>query len=216
MRDTWTGVRSAWLLLVCIVGLSQVRGQSPVLEGIIAHVNPDSLQTALRVLTGETGSTRGGQSDTILSRSYRMPGHALAVAFLEQRLSGLGLAVTRSSFEDTILSISGTNILAEEPGRLFPLQKYILCAHFDASGEDTQDSIAPGADDNATGTAAVLEAARLLSRYQGDYTVLYALWDCEEAGTLGSDAYAKAARAHGDSILGVINLDMLGCQQGER
>jgi Zn-dependent M28 family amino/carboxypeptidase len=102
------------------------------------------------------------------------------------------------------------NILAEQQGVRFPLQKYILCAHYDATADDTRDSVAPGADDNATGVAAVLEAARLVSRYNTDYTVLYALWDCEEVGAFGSDAYAMTARARGDSILGVINLDMLG------
>jgi Zn-dependent M28 family amino/carboxypeptidase len=139
-----------------------------------------------------------------------MPSHALAASFLERRLAGLGLEVARDSFYDSTDSIGGTNVLAEQTGSRFPQQKFILCAHYDAMAEDTQDSLAPGADDNATGVVAVLEAARLLSRYQTDHTVLYALWDCEEAGILGSDAYAKAARASGDSIICVVNLDMLG------
>jgi hypothetical protein len=176
----------------------------------MSDVNPDTLLTMLRVLTGEEGSKNGGQSDTILSRHYRMPGHVLAASFLERQLAGFGLPVSRDSFQFVSGQISGTNILAEQRGVRFPNQKFILCAHYDATAEDTRDSIAPGADDNATGVAAVLEAARLLSHYQIDYTVLYALWDCEEIGTIGSDVYAVAARARDDSILGVINLDMIG------
>jgi hypothetical protein len=198
------------VVLVCLIGLQQARAQSPVLQGIIGDVNPDTLLTTLRVLTGEVGSTHGGQSDTIVSRGYRMPGKTLAASFLERWFVGVGLPVRRDSFYTSVPSRSGTNILAEQQGIRFPLQKYILCAHYDATAEDTRDSVAPGADDNATGVAAVLEATRLLSRYQTDYTVLYALWDCEEAGTVGSDAYAQAARARGDSILAVVNLDMLG------
>lgn len=196
--------------LLCLVALDQAWGQSPILRRIISDVNPDTLLTALRVLTGEEGSTNGGQSDTILSRGYKMPGKALTASFLEHRLASFGLPVMRDSFQFAYAPISGTNVLAGQTGARFPEQKYILCAHYDAVGEETYDTITPGADDNATGVAAVLEAARLLSRYQPDYTVLYAFWDCEELGSIGSDVYATAARARDDSILGVINLDMLG------
>ncbi len=198
------------IVLLYLVGLHQAWGQSPILQGIIGDVSPDTLLSTLRILTGEEGSTNDGQKDTIVSRNYRMPAHALAAAFLEHRLAALGFGVARDTFYNSILMTGGTNILAERTGARFPQHKYILCAHYDATAEDTRDTVAPGADDNATGVAAVLEAARLLSRYQTDYTVLYALWDCEEVGTVGSDAYAKAARARGDSIMGVINLDMLG------
>lgn len=161
---------------------------------------------------------RDGLNPGRAERYYSLPVLSHAGTRLGRRIPGATPLRARACRNEKFFRRHNPLDLRDEyPGRrageAFPLQKYILCAHFDASGEDTQDSIAPGADDNATGTAAVLEAARLLSRYQGDYTVLYALWDCEEAGTLGSDAYAKAARARGDSILGVINLDMLGCSR---
>jgi len=70
-------------------------------------------------------------------------------------------------------------------------------------------TLAPGADDNASGTAAVLEAARILSQYVSDYTIIYALWDEEEQGLIGSYDYAAQASSNGDSIMGVINLDMI-------
>ena len=60
-----------------------------------------------------------------------------------------------------------------------------------------------------SGTAGVLEAARLLSRYAFDYTIEYIFFDAEEAGLIGSKDYARNARARGDSILGVFNLDMI-------
>ena len=69
---------------------------------------------------------------------------------------------------------------------------------------------APGADDNASGTAAVIEAARIFSQYDFPFTIIYALWDEEEQGLIGSEYYATQAANAGDSILGVINLDMIG------
>ena len=68
---------------------------------------------------------------------------------------------------------------------------------------------APGADDNGSGTAAVIEAARIFSQYSFPFTIVYALWDEEEQGLVGSSYYASQAANAGDSILGVINLDMI-------
>lgn len=80
---------------------------------------------------------------------------------------------------------------------------YIICAHYDAVTNYA-------ADDNATGVAAVLEAARLLSCYTTEYTVIYALWDREENGLVGSKYFAQWAKSNGMDIRRVINLDMLG------
>ena len=52
---------------------------------------------------------------------------------------------------------------------------------------------APGADDNASGTAAVIEAARIFTQYDSKYTIIYALWDEEEQGLIGSAYYAHQA-----------------------
>jgi hypothetical protein len=68
---------------------------------------------------------------------------------------------------------------------------------------------APGADDNASGTAAVIEAARIFTQYNSKYTIIYALWDEEEQGLIGSAYYALQAYNSGDSIMGVINMDMI-------
>lgn len=68
---------------------------------------------------------------------------------------------------------------------------------------------APGADDNASGSAAVIEAARIFSNYTFPFTIVYAIWDEEERGESGSRYYAQQAYNAGDSIVGVINLDMI-------
>src|SRR5690606_7633845 len=66
------------------------------------------------------------------------------------------------------------------------------------------------ASDNASGTAAVLEIARILSTQCTDNTIVYALWDEEEIGLRGANFYANQAAANGDNILGVLNIDMMG------
>jgi hypothetical protein len=79
-------------------------------------------------------------------------------------------------------------------------------AHYD-SYSSTPSNGAPGADDNASGVAAVLEAARVLSAYELDATVVYIAFDREEQGLVGSAAYANKHAS--DNILGVINFDMI-------
>lgn len=95
---------------------------------------------------------------------------------------------------------------------------YILCAHYDATASHSFpqealwfcDNPAPGADDNATGVATVLEAARILSGYEFPFDVRFVLFSGEERGLLGSEVYADSAAAAGDTIYGVLNVDMIG------
>lgn len=93
---------------------------------------------------------------------------------------------------------------------------YIVCAHYDATGVrsaggwDWQRDPAPGADDNASGVALVLESARLLAGQQFPWSIHFIAWSGEELGLLGSQAYADLAAERADNILGVLNFDMIG------
>lgn len=88
-------------------------------------------------------------------------------------------------------------------------EEVIVCGHFDSVSEDPMNR-APGADDNATGTAGVVEAARVLSRHRFRKTIRFMCFSGEEIGLQGSGAYAPEARVRGDDIAGVVNLDMIG------
>jgi hypothetical protein len=121
--------------------------------------------------------------------------------FVFQRLNRYGLQA-----HDQQYSASGRNVYGIKTGILYPERKVIVCAHYD----DSPFEPAPGADDNASGTAAVLEAARVLSQIPTPYTIIFALWDEEEVGSWGSAYFAQQARQAGEDIVGVINVDMLG------
>jgi hypothetical protein len=101
------------------------------------------------------------------------------------------------------------NVIAVKQGTVHPDSIYaIICGHFDSYAFYSPD-LAPGADDNASGTAAVLEAARVMHDYDFEYSVRYIAFSGEEYGMYGSGYYAQQARSQGDSIIGVINGDML-------
>ena len=93
---------------------------------------------------------------------------------------------------------------------------YIVCAHYDATGTrstggwDWQNDPAPGADDNASGVALVIESAKLLAGQRFPWSILFVAWSGEELGLWGSQAYATLAAEREDPILGVLNFDMIG------
>ena len=81
----------------------------------------------------------------VISRHKNNPGNDLTVDYIEMKLNQFGLTPVRQTFSGT-----GENIYAELPGLVYPNEKYVICAHFDAvpgSGP------APAADDDGSGTA---------------------------------------------------------------
>ena len=80
------------------------------------------------------------------------------------------------------------NVIGIKRGTKNPNTTVVLSAHYDST-----DRSCPGADDNATGTAALLESARVLAKQNYDRTLVLACWDEEERGLIGSQAYARSA-----------------------
>ncbi|HEC75946.1 MAG TPA: M20/M25/M40 family metallo-hydrolase [Thermoplasmatales archaeon] len=81
---------------------------------------------------------------------------------------------------------------------------FIVCAHFDSVPGS------PGADDDGSGTAAVLSAAKIMSQYKFEHTIKFVTFSGEEQGLLGSYHYAGEASSNGDNIIAVLNADMIG------
>ncbi len=101
------------------------------------------------------------------------------------------------------------NIKVQKQGKLHPEHKYIIGAHYDSINSDSAMP-APGANDNASGTACVLETARIMKDYNFDYTIEFILFAAEEIGLQGSRHATRIAGILHESILGMVNLDMIG------
>ncbi|MCA9664274.1 MAG: M20/M25/M40 family metallo-hydrolase [Myxococcales bacterium] len=99
---------------------------------------------------------------------------------------------------------SGVNVIGTRPGLTRPAEQVIVSAHYDHLVGCV------GADDNASGVAGVLEAARVLAAAALDRTLIVACWDLEEAGLLGSQAYAARAAQRGEQITMVYVMEMIG------
>lgn len=106
------------------------------------------------------------------------------------------------------------NVWAIQRGRGDVPGTVLVCAHYDSVSElsslERPDAPAPGADDNATGTAAVLEFARASRNHAYRRDVIYICYSGEEEGLLGSSHFASRMATVGEPLLGVLNMDMLG------
>ena len=170
------------------------------IQSIINKVSTDSLMSHLGEICGEKEVTINNVRTKILSRNRYSTGNSYMPYYLMEKFGKLGLV----SFQQNFMT-DGQNVYAIQNGRRTD-QYVIICAHYDNM---PAVSVAQGADDNGSGTAAVLEAARILSKYKFDFTIIYALWDLEEYGLYGSNYYAQEASMRGDKIVAVINFDMI-------
>tara|TARA_B110000114_G_C15087857_1_gene397016 strand:- start:650 stop:2005 length:1356 start_codon:yes stop_codon:yes gene_type:complete len=164
---------------------------------LINAVSLDSLSQTVQEFTGEIATNVGGNSVTILNRGQA--NNDLAGDYLVERFN----AMDNLTVNDQAFNTNGRNIIATQLGKTNPNDIYIICAHYDSVADYC-------ADDNASGTATVLEIARILSTQCMDNTIIYALWDEEEIGLKGAGFYATQANTNGDNILGVLNIDMMG------
>lgn len=91
---------------------------------------------------------------------------------------------------------------------------YILGGHYDSYSNSNPLTWAPGADDDGSGTVAAMEAARVLSPYKFNSTIILGAWTAEEIGLYGSRYYASNAADTGMDVGGMIQLDMIGYDPG--
>jgi hypothetical protein len=176
-------------------------------------------------------------SDALQGRLVGTPGNDSAAAYIVREFRRLGLrpggdsgtfyqrwtiASTTPSRAAGVADRPAHNVVAILPGadRRLRGQDIVIGAHFDHlgfgrfgdPGPDTVATLHNGADDNASGTAAVLEIARLLSaaRPRPARTIVFVLFDAEEEGAFGSAWYANHPAVAMDSTLAMVNLDMVG------
>ncbi|MEN8899512.1 M28 family peptidase [Nonlabens sp.] len=184
------------LLIFCFT--FSIIGSGQNVQNLIDQVDQSSLLNGLNVFSGETSTTVNGNVVTLLNRVSNTDNN-LAADYLLQELQSL----PNLNVQDNIYSSTGRNIIGTQTGTINPNDIYIICGHYDAVANYC-------ADDNASGTVAILEIARILSQQCVDNTIVYALWDEEELGLIGARNYATAAAARGDNIKAVLNLDMMG------
>jgi hypothetical protein len=167
----------------------------PLTVAMVAQVQQSNLQSHVNTLAA------------IFTRRASQPGYQQAVTYVQQQLAAIpNLTVTL----DTFATNFGPNVIAELPGGDLANEIVMVGAHLDSITTIGQNPTtrAPGADDNASGSAAVLELARIMSQQNFRRTIRFAWWGAEEFGLVGSDAYSAAAQSAGEQIVAYVNTDM--------
>ncbi len=115
-----------------------------------------------------------------------------------------------ATFEDAVGAMDRTaeNVVGERRGSEAPDEVVIIGGHFD-SASDHLPSWAPGAEDNASGTACAMAAARAFKNASFKRTVRYLAFGAEESGLVGSRAYADYCARKGEKVVAVLNADMV-------
>jgi acetylornithine deacetylase/succinyl-diaminopimelate desuccinylase-like protein len=136
-------------------------------------------------------------------------GQKAAADYLRSQLGAqLGLEVKEYPY--TYNGGSYVNLEVTIPGVETPGRHILAGAHFDSTSNDP--ALAPGADDNASGTVALLEAARVLSGCRPQQSIGLLFFSNEEAGAVGSREYVKSIKGvlPPENVVGFINVDMVG------
>lgn len=213
-RTRWGKIRMIALasilpLLFLVIWVFTVKMPGPAFSGSLPPLTPDEeklragLERHVRVLARDIGV----RSDETYANVQR------AAAHIDSVLASLGYHVVSQEF--TADGRTYRNLEATLLGTARPAEIVVLGAHYDTAEG------APGADDNASGVAGVLELARLFARAPQQRTVRFVLFPNEEppsfaTGDMGSRHYAAAARARGDRIVAMLSIESIGYYSLER
>jgi len=176
-------------------------------------------------------------SDRLAGRLTGTPGNDSAAAYLSRRYAALKLQEASPQYLQKFVarpavhsgqsvSLPTQNVFAVLPGRDPALrnQYVVIGAHFDHLGTSTEGALDPdehvavrrGADDNASGSAAVMELARLFSRSPARRSIIFANFTGEEEGLLGSAYFVDHSPVPIDSVVAMLNFDMVGRMRNDK
>jgi hypothetical protein len=214
-------------LLTSLAALSEAAPPptpDPAIAAVIAKVSAERLKADdLKLVSFGTRSTFSEQM--VGGRGVSAAREWIAQQFREIAKSSNGRMTV--SFDTHLHKADGkrvprdveiTSVIATLKGDAPGSRTYVMSSHYDSRNSDNADTTrdAPGADDNGSGTCAVIEAARVLAALPTHATIVFATYDSEEQGLLGSAHHAAALKAAGVDVQGDLNNDIVGASVGDQ
>ena len=197
--------------------------KNPDIESIVKEISARRIEATLRKLV--SFETRNSLSETVSDTRGVGAARRWIKGEMERCNAANGGHMT-VEFDEHLAPVSARiprptpiiNVVATLPGGQTESRDrlYVVSGHYDSMrGTPTDaDGFAPGANDDASGTAAVIEMACVMSKYKFNATLVFMTVAGEEQGLLGSTFFAKAARAKGLNIAGMITNDIIGSSTG--
>jgi hypothetical protein len=192
------------------------------IDRIVAEISPKRIENYVRKLV--SFETRHTMSDTMSDTTGIGAARRWIKAELERCGAGTSLTV---DFDSHIAPVSArisrpteiVNVVATLPGTQEASKDrlYVVSGHYDSRNTDVMDATgkAPGANDDASGTAAVMEMACVMAKYKFDATLVFMAVAAEEQGLLGSGHWAKTAREKNLNVAGMFTNDIIGSSRAD-
>ena len=224
---------AALVLVAASCSFGQWKGVNPSVEKIVNSVSEERISETMRKL--ESFGTRDLFSED--DNPMRGIGAARHWIFDQFKSYSPRLQVRFDTYRvkkkaRIVRDVELNNVVAVLPGKLNPERQFILSGHYDSlaltktlpnfpfgGGQSAPDelftlenraAVAPGVSDDASGIAAVLELARVMSQYEFEKTIVFVAFAGEEEGLVGSTLYATKAHKENQIIDGVLNNDIIG------
>ena len=172
----------------------------------VALFDEAAFQLLLREISGASSFLHNGTPHTVSTRYYSSSDKTLVGEYLHDKLVGYGYTVQFDTFVH-----NGTpcrNLVATKLGVTSPSEYVVVGGHYDSTSEQP-GSLAPGAEDNGSGSCLVMEIARMAAGLEFDRSVQFVLFDAEEQGLIGSQHFVNDAVGAGRVITSAIIADMV-------
>ena len=184
----------------------------PIIAGQIAQLDAAAVEGWDRRLSGEEAVVIGGASRYLRSRYSSSTNGRRSEQYVFERLQGMGYTPSYFVYTTPYGSSQWRNIVIDLPGQVDPSRKVLLTAHLDSISHDGNQaaSLAPGADDNGSGSAALLAIADLMRGQANAYTLRLVWFTGEEFGYWGSKPYTQWLANRNENVVAAINIDMFG------
>lgn len=229
MNTPLTALAAAAVLMAATPGRAQTNTTPrvplhPDVTALLAEISPQRIEKTIRTLVGF--GTRHTLSDTEsdtrgigaarrwihreLQACSQAAGGRLQVRFDEHLVPPSARIPSATKVVNVVATLPGTDALAKD-------RHFVVSGHYDSRASDPLDakSDAPGANDDASGTAAVMEMACLMASRSYPATLVFMAVAGEEQGLLGADGYAANARRSGQRIDAMITNDIIGSPVGD-
>ena len=193
--------------------------RDPQIEKIVAEISPANIEATIRKLvsfkTRHTLSTTTSPDTGIgaarnwikgeLDRYSRESGGRLIVEFDVFHQPPVRRLPQGAELVNVVATLPGTQPAAKD-------RVYVVSGHYDSRVRDVMDAAtsAPGANDDGSGTAAVMELARVMSKFQFDATIVFMTVAAEEQGLYGAEHWAKQAKENHVNVAGMFTNDIVG------
>ena len=201
-------------------GPDTTRHQAQI-DKIVAEISPKRIENYINKLV--SFETRHTMSDTVSETR----GIGAARRWIKSELERCGAGKLQVSFDSHVAPVSArisrpteiVNVVATLPGTQDASKErlYVVSGHYDSRNTDVMDAEgkAPGANDDASGTAAVMEMACVMAKYKFDATLVFMAVAAEEQGLLGAGHWAKQARANNLNVAGMFTNDIIGSSRAD-